>query len=629
MSAPRRVLGLSAGARDGSAEIALKEALLGAEATGAVVELVRVDDLDLSIGPNAGPDDAQWFWDRLLDSDALIVSTPIYSRTVPGRLRLLGDKISGPQADVVFTSELLRMRAEGAAIPVDFAIDERVLRPRIAGFIAVGGSIPPRWKTLALPLMHTLTASMQIAVVDQVEFAGAGSPASIVLDPAALERSRRLGTTVGAQAGRSWDDAEYRGEPGVCPLCQLSVVVIRPDGIECASCGAVGELRVEDGRPVFVFPAAGRAQSVLTRAEKLDHFHEVQATAAAHAVHRDEIDALAAAAAEWDPSVAPGPRETVDPRAAVEFRTTGQSRATAPIRDVALEAAGHAFRLRLYPAPEPSGAVLVWLHGGAFMFGSIEMPEADEIARRLGDHGVSVVSVDYTLAPLDAVASVEADLAATELADAPAGTMPSPDDIRAELAAAGPRAHFPVASLQTVAAFDWAAANAASFGGDPARIGLGGASAGGNLAAGAAVRLRDRGGPAPVALLLAYPVLHAELPPVSGELAALLVGLPPMLEFPPEQVRAFNLNYVGDEDALTEPAAFPAGHDQRGLPPTVIVTAERDRLRASAEAFAAELALAGVDVAISTERTARHGFLNEVGNTAALRTVARFAAALG
>jgi len=301
----RHVLGLSAGARGGSAEIALKEALLGAASSGAEVELVRLDDLQLSVGPNAGPDDAQWFWDRLMESDALIVSTPIYARTVPGKLRLLGDKISGPQADVVFTSELLRLRREGRPISVDFAIDERVLRPRVAGFIATGGSIPPRWKTLALPLMHTLTASAQIAVVDQVEFAGSGSPASIVLDRAALDRSRTLGVAVGEQAGRTWEDAVYRGEPGICPLCHLSVIVVRGDGIECATCGAGGAMRIVDGSVVFDFPEAGRAQSILSLAEKLDHFHEVQATAASHAPRRADIERAREQAAEWDPSVSP------------------------------------------------------------------------------------------------------------------------------------------------------------------------------------------------------------------------------------------------------------------------------------------------------------------------------------
>ncbi|THG32048.1 alpha/beta hydrolase [Naasia lichenicola] len=264
------------------------------------------------------------------------------------------------------------------------------------------------------------------------------------------------------------------------------------------------------------------------------------------------------------------------------------------------------------------------MHGGAFMMGSIEMPESDAVARMLASQGVSVVAVDYTLAPLDAMPDFAADFGADGV---PEG-MPSPEQIRAEMEAAGPRARFPVASLQVVAAFDWAVENAAALGADPERIAIGGASAGGNLAGGAAVRLRDRAAHQPVAVLMAYPVLHKVLPDASPELIALLEGLPAMMTFPPEDVRSFNLNYVGDEAVLDDPAAFPAGHDQRGLAPMTIVTAERDRLRASAEAFAAELALAGVDVSISAERGALHGYLNEIGDAAATDTIRRFIAAL-
>jgi multimeric flavodoxin WrbA len=303
-----KVLGLSAGAANGSAEIALKEALRGVEAAGGEVELVRLADLDLTSGPSAASDDAGWFWDRLMESDGLIVSSPIYSRTIPGILRLLGDKISGPQADVAFTSELLRMRREGQPISVDFAIDERVLRSRVAGFIAIGGSLPPRWKTLALPLMHTLTASAQIAVVDQVEFAEAGSPASIVLDPAALQRSRALGGHVGEQLGVAYADAVYRGDPGACPLCHLSVVAIRPDGAECATCGAIGVLRETATGTVLELTDEGRSQSILSWSEKLDHFREVQQTAAQHAVHRAAIDEGAREYAAWDPRGGPAVR---------------------------------------------------------------------------------------------------------------------------------------------------------------------------------------------------------------------------------------------------------------------------------------------------------------------------------
>lgn len=134
-----KVLGLSAGNPGGSAEILLKEALRAAEDEAAEVQLVRIDDLQLSQGPGGGRDDSAWFWDRLMESDGLIVSSPIYSRTIPGKLRLLGDKISGPQADVAFTAEIVRMREAGEDLAVNFPIDERVLRPRVGAFIASAG----------------------------------------------------------------------------------------------------------------------------------------------------------------------------------------------------------------------------------------------------------------------------------------------------------------------------------------------------------------------------------------------------------------------------------------------------------------------------------------------------------
>lgn len=281
------------------------------------------------------------------------------------------------------------------------------------------------------------------------------------------------------------------------------------------------------------------------------------------------------------------------------------------VHDVALSAADHDFRVRVYPADRPNGSLLVWLHGGAFMFGTIDMAEADHVARVLSDAGTTVVSVDYTLAPLDALPALGPP--------APLEGMPTPEQMRAEMEAAGPRSRYPVASLQTVAAFDWAVQNAERFGAAPDRVSLGGASAGGNLAAGAAVRLRDRAASAPYLIALVYPVLHAPLPVANAELEGLLAGLPVALTFPPESTDAINSNYLGD--AAPDVYAFPGGNDMTGLAPTLIVTADRDRLRASGEAFASELALAGVDVSIVRQRAALHGFLNEIGHPAAESTL--------
>lgn len=284
---------------------------------------------------------------------------------------------------------------------------------------------------------------------------------------------------------------------------------------------------------------------------------------------------------------------------------------TAETRDVALAAADHDFSLRVYPASEPTGELLVWLHGGAFMFGDLEMPEADATARGLAANGVTVVSVDYTLAPLDAVAALP-------LIE-PIDDFPVPESLAGQ--SHRPRARFPVASLQTVAAFDWACENAADFGADPSRVAIGGASAGGNLAAGAALRIRDRGAVQPLAQVLVYPLVHEVVPAADDELRMLLAGLPAWMRFPPEITQVLNANYLGD--AQVDAYAFPAGTDLGGAAPALIVAAESDELRPSAAEYAAELTAAGTDAQYVVEIGANHGFMNMPGHPSQIATIER------
>lgn len=291
-----RVLGLSAGNPEGSAEILLKVALGAAAEAGAQAALVRLDDLHLPtrpVGPDAGTDvdDGGWLWDELMESDGLIVSAPIYSRTVPGKLKLVADRLSGPAADVAFAENYRRMLEAGETPPVAFPYDERVFRPRVVGFIAVGGALTSQWKSLALPLMHQMTFSAQMAVADQLLVGGAGMPQSVVLDASALVGAARVGRSVGDQLGLAFDEVEYRGEPGLCPLCHLSLVCIRGDAVECATCGAAGgRLVVQDGTAAVRFDDPdGLERSVIRLAEKRAHFREVQETAAAQGALASEI----------------------------------------------------------------------------------------------------------------------------------------------------------------------------------------------------------------------------------------------------------------------------------------------------------------------------------------------------
>jgi len=306
-----RVLGLSAGNPDGSAEILLKVALRAAEDEGAQVSLLRLDDLTLPtrpVGPvaAAAEDDGAWLWDQVMDSDGLIVSAPIYSRTIPGKLKLVADRLSGPAADVVFAENYRAMLEAGETPPVAFPYDERVFRPRVAGLIAVGGALTTQWRGLALPLMHQMMFSSNIAVADQLLVGGAGMPRAVVLDAAALVNAARVGRSVGSQLGRPFEQVEYRGELGLCPLCHLSAVEIHGATAQCVTCGAAGRLSVADGQAVVVFDdPAGLEKSVIGLTEKREHFVEVQETGQIQGALAAEIEQRASIYAQYERRITP------------------------------------------------------------------------------------------------------------------------------------------------------------------------------------------------------------------------------------------------------------------------------------------------------------------------------------
>ncbi|MBP2266325.1 acetyl esterase/lipase [Pseudarthrobacter sp. PvP004] len=74
-----------------------------------------------------------------------------------------------------------------------------------------------------------------------------------------------------------------------------------------------------------------------------------------------------------------------------------------------------------------------------------------------------------------------------------------------------------------------------------------------------------------------------------------------------------NRNYAGSLHEMSNSFAFPGGHDLTGLPPTLLVDADRDSLRASGTEFARDLTRAGVPVDYEAIDNATHGFLDRPG----------------
>ncbi len=237
---------------------------------------------------------------------------------------------------------------------------------------------------------------------------------------------------------------------------------------------------------------------------------------------------------------------------------------------------------RLYrdAAVAASGRALVWVHGGAFIGGYLDMPEANWVSLELAARGIPVLSVDYVKCLGDV--------------------------------------HFPEPTDEVRTAWQHARAHAEElFGLDADAVLLGGASAGGNLTAGAVAQLQDAGDALPAGLVLVYPAVHPNGPEASEEVD------------PASPHGQLAQNFAGSDEALRDPHAFAALGRVDGFPPTLVVVCEHDELRPSGEAFARQLEDAGVEVTLRLEHGADHGHINEPSDPTALPTVEAIAAWIG
>jgi acetyl esterase len=237
--------------------------------------------------------------------------------------------------------------------------------------------------------------------------------------------------------------------------------------------------------------------------------------------------------------------------------------------------------LRLYrPAAGRPLPTLLYFFGGGWVLGTIDT--ADGVARSLANSaGALVAVVGYRLAP---------------------------------------EHPFPAAVEDCYAAVRWVAGHAAEIGADPARLAVGGDSAGGNLAAGVALRARD-GGPPLAGQLLVYPNTDQLADDESMRAAD-----DPFL-FNRHSVAWYRQHYLADPGDAASPLASPLRAESlAGLPPALVITAEYDPLRDQGEAYARRLAGDGVQVELSRYPGMTHGFFTMAGTVDASRAAIEQAA---
>lgn len=219
--------------------------------------------------------------------------------------------------------------------------------------------------------------------------------------------------------------------------------------------------------------------------------------------------------------------------------------------------------LRIYiPNELTSLPVMVYFHGGGWVFGSIE--ESDAVCRRLANYlSCIIVSVEYRLAP----------------------EFPFPKPLE-----------------DCYAATKWITENAHFFGGDNENIFVGGESSGGNLAAAVALMARDKQEIKLSAQLLIYPVISACVQD------AIYDQCPDHHFLTKEDMKFFWNMYA--PGAYQDPySSLDCNSNFQNLPPALIITAEFDPLTYDIEKYALQLQQANVPVIQKSFSGIIHGFL--------------------
>lgn len=234
------------------------------------------------------------------------------------------------------------------------------------------------------------------------------------------------------------------------------------------------------------------------------------------------------------------------------------------VADFSIDGPGGDLGLRLYrPRCAEPPPLLVYLHGGGWVVGDLDIQ--DGLCRALANRtGCGLLSVDYRLAP---------------------------------------EHPFPAAVEDTWAALEWAAANGGGLDVDPHRLGIAGDSAGGNLAAVAALRARDRASPSLGVCAVLCPITDCRTDDRS------MIGMAEGYFLTRERMEWYWDQYAPAGVDRTSTELSPLRADLAGQAPTVVVTAGLDPLRDQGVDYARACSAAGVDTVLVHQARTIHGFL--------------------
>jgi multimeric flavodoxin WrbA len=283
-----KILGLSFGRTMKCSEILVKEALLKAKEAGAEVRFISTLNMDIqhckgcgacSAGRDRGKqikciikDDYEILEQAVLEADGIIVAAPVFAIAPVGQLKNFIDRF-GPAHDRAALEAEQKKRIEAGTE----LLDERALKNKYVGYISVGGASTQNWVSLGLPSMHIFGFSLMMKNVGQIDAYDMGRTANPVFNENLMRKVGELGRRVAEAVGKPYEDVEWFGEEGTCPVCHNNLITVnKTTTVECPICGITGKLSIQGEELKVEFSKEQQNRARSTRNGLQEHFEEIQ-----------------------------------------------------------------------------------------------------------------------------------------------------------------------------------------------------------------------------------------------------------------------------------------------------------------------------------------------------------------
>lgn len=277
-----KILGISAGTKNGSNDAICKEALMGAQEKGAQVEFINLWDLNLqhctgciacvmSLMSGRGgacviKDDFEWLRGKMFDADGIVFAVPIFEKGAAGIFHTIMDRM-GPRNDTGMNIIGTKIAEQSGGTPPD----GRLMKPKVVSFIGVGGS---DWSTRIQCDFANMALTPMWKIIDNDVFPWSKC---IVMEDEKVARAHVIGGNI-AEAAAGIETAQYKGDQGICPHCHNRNFHLSDDAARaiCCVCGLEGAIKVDGGKVSFSFDPATENHAHDTLSGKFKHADDIR-----------------------------------------------------------------------------------------------------------------------------------------------------------------------------------------------------------------------------------------------------------------------------------------------------------------------------------------------------------------